>query len=150
MSEGLSPEEHGLLLISDIPKQLDLFQKNFIVIKTEPVCGTVVNYHNSYSKVEFSIHDAVKKTFDRLPTTVMIIKDMADLLHKLDSGKCLLFDSHSRDERGKPSTDRKAALLSFDNCDRLGDFFIEFTNKLEGKLILFEFVGLDCPIAPNL
>ena len=88
MSEGLSPEEHGLLLISDIPKQLDLFQKNFRVIKTEPVCGTVVNYHNSYSKVEFSIHDAVKKTFDQLPTAVMIIKDMVVLFHQLKSGKC--------------------------------------------------------------
>ena len=80
----------------------------------------------------------------------MIIKDMAVLLHQLKSGKCLLFDSHSRDERGKPSTDRKAALLSFDNCDRLGDFFIEFTNKLEGKFIPFEFVGLDCTLAPKL
>ena len=80
----------------------------------------------------------------------MIIKDMAVLLHQLESGKCLLFDSHSRDERGKPSTDRKAALLSFDNCDRLGDFFIEFTNKLEGKFIPFEFVGLDCTLAPKL
>ena len=61
VSDGLPPEEHGLLLISDIPKKLELFQKNFVVIKTEPVCGTVVNYHNSYSNVECSSHDAVKK-----------------------------------------------------------------------------------------
>ena len=40
------------------------------------------------SKVEFSIHDAVKKTFDQLPTAVMIIKDMVVLFHQLKSGKC--------------------------------------------------------------
>ena len=78
----------------------------------------------------------------------MIIKDMAVLIHQLESIKCLLFDSHARGECRKLSTDGKAILLSFDNCNRLGDFLIEFKNKLVGRLI--PVVGLDCTLAPKL
>ena len=71
---------------------------------------------------------------------------------QLDTGRCVLFYSHARDNHEKPATDGKAVLLSFENSDKLADFLTNFGSQLEGEHIdlPFEIVGLGCILAPQL
>ena len=61
-------EEQGLLFIPDIPEEVELFAKQLIVHKMEPLCGLVSN--NQLSEIAFTLSDAVARVFSQVSSGI--------------------------------------------------------------------------------
>ena len=60
------------------------------------------------------------------------------MIHHLSDGTFLLFDSHSRDDKGMPVAEGKAVLLRFSGLNSVNTFFKNFAAKLDGDNIPYE------------
>ena len=92
----LPENEHGYLLISDIPSHAVLFNENSQLDSAPPACGLISR--QQYLDEAMSLDNAVKNVFSQHSCAILIIKDSSVMLHK--SGECVyyVFDSHSRDK----------------------------------------------------
>ena len=118
--------EHGLLMIADIPERFSVFGSDFSVDHSATTYGIwragAVNQSMGMMKLQ------VVQLFERAPAAILVWKDSATLLHKTSSPGtfCCVFDSHARNDRGLPSPRGKAILLQFSNADELACYLSTF------------------------
>ncbi|KAK7095599.1 hypothetical protein V1264_004989 [Littorina saxatilis] len=128
----------GYLQLSDIPAQINLFNKNFHVSRSAHACG-VVGLGPSFSEA-FSLSGAIKRAFDNFPSMILVLKETSVMIHK-STDSFWLFDSHSRNQNGMPSANGKGVLMKFQDLDDLLKFLTEMSKAISSGVVTFDSAG---------
>ncbi|GFO19768.1 tigger transposable element-derived protein 6-like protein [Plakobranchus ocellatus] len=93
IDEQLPENEHGYLLISEIPHRISLFGTTVYLLRSRSLCGIIASVH--LSQAATSINEAISQVFERHPSAIVILKDTSMMIHKDPESRIWLFDSHS-------------------------------------------------------
>ncbi|GFN83351.1 Jerky-like protein [Plakobranchus ocellatus] len=112
IDEQLPENEHGYLLISEIPHRISLFGTTVYLQRSRSLCGIIASVQ--LSQAAPSINEAISQGFERHPSAIVILKDTSMMIHKDPESRIWLFDSHSRNEDGMPAPDEvgKSILIN--------------------------------------
>lgn len=141
--------EHGYLLISDIPEQVTVFNKTYTIQRTAAMCGLITL--QQMSEAAMSLENALRRVFMEKSTAIMITKDSSVMVCKDKDGKVFVFDSHSRGENGMPVPDGKAVLMKLKDQDDLLHYLREIgaVHADGGSVATFEIVGISAATGPS-
>ena len=141
--KGRPSNEHGYLLISDIPEQVVVFNETYRIKRAAALCGLMSA--QQMSEEATGIEDAVQRVFLEQSAAILIIKDSSVMVCRDKDGIVFVFDSHARDQNGLPSADGKAVLMKLKDQDDLLQYLHEVGSALtDGDIIAtYEIVGIE-------
>ncbi|GFO04843.1 isoamyl acetate-hydrolyzing esterase 1 [Plakobranchus ocellatus] len=112
IDEQLPENEHGYLLILEIPHRISLFGTTVYLQRSRSLCGIIASVQ--LSQAVTSINEATSQGFECHPSAIVILKDTSMMIHKDPESRIWLFVSHSRNEDGMPAPDEvgKSILIN--------------------------------------
>ena len=129
-----------LLMVKDIPTQIELYNKCFTVSEGASIIGSTESASEEFMLQKFStLHHLF--TRDRHYVLVLGIYAMAVVVHH---GNIYVFDPHNRDKYGMPHPDGKCVLLAFDAFHKF-NYFVSKLSLMLGEH-MYELVPVNVQI----
>ncbi|GFN97846.1 hypothetical protein PoB_002435200 [Plakobranchus ocellatus] len=141
IDEQLPENEHGYLLISEIPHKISLFGTTVYLQRSRSLCGIIASVQ--LSQAATSINEAISQVFERHPSAIVILKDTSMMIHKDPESRIWLFDSHSRNGDGMLAPDEvgKIILINLKDMADLNLYMAQLAGALSDHFVTFEVVG---------
>ncbi|XP_070190953.1 uncharacterized protein [Littorina saxatilis] len=139
--EARPTNEFGYLLISDIPDNIDLFNKKFTFNRGQSLCGVVSD--RQLSEAAVGLDAALRKALQDYGTALVVLKQSSVMIHQDQHGRWFLFDSHARNMKGMPSARGKSILITFTDFVELVAYLNRLSAELSKDLLIFEVAGVN-------
>ncbi|GFN91575.1 herpesvirus tegument, n-terminal conserved region domain-containing protein [Plakobranchus ocellatus] len=135
IDEQLPENEHGYLLVSEIPHRISLFGTTVYLQRSRSLCGIIASVH--LSQAATSINEAISQVFERHPSAIVILKDTSMMIHKVPESRIWLFDSHSRNEDGMPAPDEagKSIPINLKDMADLNLYMAQLAGALSDHIV---------------